>query len=67
MMYDFSDVRFATKDEQIRAWSVEQAIEVLREQISSCGVLINDEKVVDLAVKIEDYVKNGKPEEAENE
>lgn len=55
MMFDFRDVVVATKDEQIRAWSVEQAIDIYRESDSD-----NAANVLSYAEKIEKFVKEGK-------
>lgn len=52
-MYDFSDVRLATKDEQIRAYSVEKAIEVLVHAAPS------GQEVVNVSKMIEEYIRNG--------
>lgn len=52
-MYDFRDIGAATTDQQIRAWSVEQAIDALR------MVPFAHQDVVTLAKVIEDYVSNG--------
>lgn len=53
-MFDFRDVGAATKDEQIRAWSIEQAIDIYRSSTSgdSEGVLAN-------AAEIEKFIKEG--------
>ena len=50
-MYDFNDVIASTKDEQIRAWSVEQAIEFNRD------TPINN--VIGFAASIEKFIKEG--------
>lgn len=51
-MYDFRDVIASSKDEQIRAWAVEQAIEFYPEGA-------HESKIVQAAAKIENYIKNG--------
>lgn len=61
MMYDFRDVIASTKDEQIRAWSVEQAIEYVREMLDA-GLHVPG-GLLGAAVQIEDYIKNGKPKD----
>lgn len=52
-MFDFSDIRAAGKEEQIRSWCVEQAIDHLR------GVDVPMQGVITLSKMIEDYVVNG--------
>lgn len=52
-MYDFRDVSAASKSEQIRAWSIEQSIDMQR------GMIVEDEDVIKLAKRIEEYVNNG--------
>ncbi len=54
-MYDFDDVISPTKTEQIRAWSVERAIESL--QIGDISV--SDAALVQRALIIENFVLNG--------
>lgn len=55
MGFDFKEVVAATDDERIRAWSVEQAIDIYR--ASDTG---NAKGVLDNAAQIEQYVRNGK-------
>lgn len=62
-MYDFRDVIASTKDEQIRAWSVEQAIEYVREMLDA-GLHVRG-GLLGTAVQIEDYVRNGKPQDGD--
>ena len=53
---NFADVVASTKDEQIRAYSVEQAIE------SSQHVppqRMTEDKLIERAAKIEEFIKNG--------
>lgn len=52
MMFDFDDVHGATKDEQIRAYAVERAIEM--------GESSTAESLLYKAQKIEDFIKNGR-------
>lgn len=52
MMYDFRDVITSSKEEQVRAWAVEQAIEFYPEGT-------HEDKIVRAAAKIENYIKNG--------
>lgn len=61
MMYDFRDVIASTKVEQIRAWSVEQAIEHVRDVLDAGLHLPGG--LLGTAAQIEDYVLNGKPKE----
>lgn len=57
-MYDFRDVAAATKAEQLRAWSIEQALE------KHSGVNPRDESLIATAAKIEAFVVHGKKEES---
>lgn len=52
-MYDFRDVSAASKAEQIRAWSVEQAINSLT------GAEITNQEFVGRAEAIANFVLNG--------
>lgn len=61
-MFDFNDIRTATSDEKMRAWSVEQAIEIAREEISSMGVGVAPIHVLKMSDAIYQFVKNGKEE-----
>lgn len=51
--YDFRDVTATKKDEQIRAWAVEKSIEMYQ------GTPAKQDSVVELATKIEKFVKDG--------
>jgi hypothetical protein len=51
-LIDFMDIRAASKDEQIRAWAVEQAVLITDTESMA-------ETVIYKAGKIEAYVKNG--------
>jgi hypothetical protein len=53
-MYDFRDVAAASKSEQVRAWSLEQAIDSLQGEIKI------PESIIYRAALIEDFVINGK-------
>ena len=55
-MYDFRDVSAASKDEQLRAWAVEQALE------KHSHANPRDEHLIRTAAEIEDFVKNGTKE-----
>lgn len=57
-MYDFSDVQYAPKSEQVRAWSVEQAIEFHRDG-TNVGVGMTFANLISLSKMIEDFVVNG--------
>jgi hypothetical protein len=57
-MFDFRDVAVATKDEQIRAWALEQAINIYG--ASSTG---NSKGVLADAAAIEKFIKEGKQED----
>lgn len=57
-MFDFRDIMAANKAEQVRAWSVEQAIDSL--SMSECAP--TPESVTYRAALIEDFVINGKKE-----
>ena len=52
-MFDFSDVRAATKDQQIRAWAIEESTDFL----TATGCAYQD--VIVLAKMIEDFVQHG--------
>lgn len=54
-MYDFSDITGTSKEEQIRAYSLEQAIESFGYEESPDGV-----KLIDRATLFEDFITNGK-------
>lgn len=56
-MFDFSDVHAALKDEQIRAWSVEQALDLIGRLPVHKTVPYQD--AITISKMIEDYVKNG--------
>lgn len=56
---NFSDVTAASKDEQIRAYSIEQAIESAKYVPPQ---RMNEDKLIKRAAQIEDYIKNGKKE-----
>lgn len=51
--YDFKDIQATNKSEQIRAWSVEKAIEMYQ------GTSARQESVIDLSEKIEKFIKAG--------
>lgn len=53
-MFDFRDVQASSKAEQIRAYSVEQAIEVLS------GSAPTDDMVIKTAEAIEQFIVHGK-------
>lgn len=57
-MYDFRDVNATTKDEQIRAWSIEQAVD------ASSGSVPTSESLVRKAALIEQFVIHGNTEGA---
>lgn len=57
-MFDFRDIRAASKAEQVRAWSIEQAIE----SFSGLGPITNQE-LTDRADRVEAFVLNGKEEQ----
>jgi hypothetical protein len=50
-MFDFDDIHGASKDEQIRAYAVERAIEM--------GYTDTAESLIYRAGKIEEFIKNG--------
>lgn len=52
-MFDFDDVKSASKEERVRAWAVEQSVDVLRSELTPY------QDVIVLAKMIEDYVVNG--------
>lgn len=57
----FNDIHGTSKEEQIRAWSIEQSIEMLREaQLDS-----TTKAHIDTAARIEEFIKNGESEKAE--
>jgi len=53
-MYDFEDVRAASKDEQIRAFAMEKAIDAL-----GLGSGVPADHYVNTAAKIEQFIKTG--------
>jgi hypothetical protein len=53
LMFNFADVRLASKQEQIRAWSVEQSIDLLRD------APLPMQSIIEMSKMIEDYVTNG--------
>lgn len=57
-MFDFADVHAANKTEQIRAFSVEQAVEFCRDQ-TAVGIGARYADLISLSKMIEDYVTNG--------
>lgn len=57
-MFDFHDIRGCSKEEQIRAWSVEQAIDLNREGLNNGWACTND-SLVDMAAAIEKFVRDG--------
>lgn len=57
-MYDFNDIRSASKAEQIRAWAVEKAIDI---GLPSDG-RFTAEVVVNRAAEIEKFVLEGRKE-----
>ena len=52
-MFDFADIRAASRDQQIRAWAIEESTEFL----ASTGCAYQD--VIVLAKMIEDFVQHG--------
>lgn len=52
-MYDFTDVICTGKTEQIRAWAVEQALDLHR------GLEVTDEELIKTASAIEKFVVDG--------
>ncbi len=52
---DFEEIKAASKDEQIRAWAIEEAQNGLR----NMGPIAND-RLIERAHQIEKYVKSGK-------
>lgn len=52
-MYDFDDVKPATKAEQVRAWSVDQALD------SFSGVEATNTEIVERAARIEKFILEG--------
>ena len=56
-MFDFGDIRSATKAEQIRAFAMEKACDIL------AGTTADEGKVVRVASKIENFIKTGEDEE----
>lgn len=58
MMFNFSDIHLANKNEQVRAWSVEQAIEFHRDG-TSIGIGMTFTDLISLSKMIEDYITHG--------
>ena len=58
MMYDFRDINATTKDEQLRAWSVEQALD----SVSGVQHAFSTKNLVERAAAIEAFVKDGDPD-----
>ena len=52
-MYDFDDISATSKDEQIRAWCVEKALE------SFVGTDATDEEIVNRAHRIFEFLTGG--------
>lgn len=60
-MFDFNDVHATNKAEQIRAWAVEQAVDIARTVVPEGGSV----NIVDMAAELEQYVKTGKKDKEE--
>ena len=58
-MFDFRDIMAANKADQIRSWSIEQAIDA---SSGSTSGIPTAETIVYKAAMIEDFVLNGKKE-----
>lgn len=57
---NFSDIAAASKDEQIRAYAIEQSIESSRYVPPQ---RMTEDKMLERAAKIEAFIKNGKKED----
>lgn len=56
-MSDFNDIRSASKDEQIRAWCLEQVIDFARDSTTA-----NDKSVIAAAARFEKFIIEGSSE-----